>query len=52
MGYFGEGQDVQFDGPVFPAKGRAPETGLAQLDDVYDMDADMTPVEPGEGELS
>ena len=39
MGYFGEGQDVQFEGPVFPTKGRAPETVLAQLDEVYDMDA-------------
>ncbi|MCX5772894.1 MAG: aminotransferase class V-fold PLP-dependent enzyme [Candidatus Hydrogenedentes bacterium] len=40
MGYFGEGQDVTFDGPVFPTRGGTVEGVLAALDEVYGMDAD------------
>ena len=40
MGYFGEGQDVVFDGPVFSKEGNSFEDVLARLDEVYDMDAD------------
>jgi len=41
MGYFGEGQDVTFDGPVFPEKGGTVEGVLAALDEIYGMDADQ-----------
>lgn len=40
MGYFGEGQDVTFDGPVFPKKKGAMDEVLANLDAIYNMDAD------------
>jgi len=40
MGYFGEGQDVIFDGPVFPKKKGSTEEVLSRLDEVYNMDAD------------
>jgi len=40
MGYFGEGQDVVFDGPVFPKQGGTTDGVLADLDAVYNMDAD------------
>ncbi len=40
MGYFGEGQDVTFDGPVFPKKKGDKDKVLANLDTVYNMDAD------------
>jgi hypothetical protein len=31
MGYFGEGQDIQFDGPVFLEEGRSKESVLGEL---------------------
>jgi len=40
MGYFGEGQDVTFDGPVFPKKKGDKDEVLANLDAIYNMDAD------------
>ncbi len=40
MGYFGEGQDVTFDGPVFPAKGKPRGEVDAAIDEIYNMDAD------------
>ena len=40
MGYFGEGQDVTFEGPVFPETGNAMEDVFANLDAIYQMDAD------------
>jgi glutamate/tyrosine decarboxylase-like PLP-dependent enzyme len=38
MGYFGEGQDVVFDGPVFPKEGSAMDEVMANLDEIHDMD--------------
>ncbi len=40
MGYFGQGQDVTFDGPVFPKTGGTKEQVLGELERIYNLDAD------------
>ena len=39
MGYFGEGQDVVFDKPVFPKKGNKADVVEKRLNKIYDEDA-------------
>jgi len=39
MGYFGEGQDVVFDKPVFPKKGNKADAVEKRLNQIYDEDA-------------
>jgi glutamate/tyrosine decarboxylase-like PLP-dependent enzyme len=39
MGYFGEGQDLVFSGPVFPAAGKSKEDVEARLNELYGLDA-------------
>jgi sphinganine-1-phosphate aldolase len=39
MGYFGEGQDVVFAGPVFPKEGKSKEAVEERLNEIWDQDA-------------
>jgi len=43
MGYFGEDEDVQFEGAVFPKDGTSEQDVMAQLDAFSGMDADEVP---------